>query len=129
MTGVPGQSLRLRRRWARGDRVVVEIGFPLTVLEGGESCPEHRALEYGAQVLAVDADVNGVDLAEYVFFDTGVRPTIRPYTGSMPAQWVGEQAFVSNAVKTRDGSELVLVPHADASQTGGDIRVWIRQRR
>ena len=24
-----------------------------------------------------------------------------------------------------DGTELVLAPYADASQTGGDIRVWI----
>jgi len=104
------------------------MDFPLVVLDGGKSYPEHYALKYGNQVLTVDAAINNLKNMDNVIFNKKVKPEIKPFSGKLPDNWIGKQAFVSNAIKTKGGNEIVLVPYADASQTGGDIRVWIRKK-
>ena len=126
--GVPGQFLRIPRLWKSGDAVDIRMHFPLVVLKGGKSYPNHRALKYGNQVLTADAHVNGLNNPDDLVFDAKVDPQLDVYTGEMPENWVGDQAFVSNAVKTPDGEKIILVPYADAGQTGGDIRVWIKMK-
>ncbi len=125
--GLPGEFLKISRQWKNGDKIKIAMDFPLIVLDGGESYPDHATLKYGPQVLAVDADVNQLTDWETVYFDDQADPNIKVYKGELPEHWMGKQAFVSNAIKRKDGSAVILVPYADASQTGGDIRVWIRK--
>lgn len=127
LAGEPGKYLNISRKWEKSDLVKVFMDFPIRILEGGRSYPEHYAIKYGPQVLAVDGDVNNLDDMEVIFFDTSVEPTLELYEGEMPEGWVGKQSFVSNALKTKDGKDVVLVPFSDASQTGGDVRVWIKR--
>ncbi len=125
--GIPGEFLKLGRIWNKFDTVQIQMQFPLTVLHGGKSYPDHYALKYGTQILAFDTDVNAMQDADRVFFDRGVKPDIRPFEGPLPDGWIGQQAFISNVIKTITGQNVVLVPYADAGQTGGDIRIWIRK--
>ncbi len=124
--GKPGEYLKIDRKWQKSDKVEVKINFPVKVLEGEHNYPNHYAIKYGAQVLAVDADVNQIDNLDEVLFQKKAKTTIKPYKGKMPENWKGKQCFVSNAVKTKSGKQVILVPFADASQTGGDINVWIK---
>jgi hypothetical protein len=42
----------------------------------------------------------------------------------LPQQWIGKQAYAVKIVD-REKNAIVMVPFADAGQTGGDIKVWI----
>ena len=124
--GKPGQYLRINRRWQKGDKINISMNFPVKVLEGGQSYPDHYAIKYGPQVLAVDADVNDIDNLDNVVFHKKSKPNIKSYKGKMPEKWVGKQSFISDAIKTKSGRKVVLVPFSDASQTGGDMRVLVK---
>ena len=41
----------------------------------------------------------------------------------LPVNWIGTQAYAANIVNTNE--KLILVPFAEASQTEGDMRVWL----
>ncbi|MCK5463412.1 MAG: glycoside hydrolase family 127 protein, partial [Bacteroidales bacterium] len=127
-TGTPGKFLKIKRTWTKGDQINVTIGFPVIVLEGGKSYPDHYAVKYGPQVLAVDGKLNRIADLETVFFEVKSETIVKSYKGKLPAEWIGEQAYISNSVKTVDGKKVILVPFSDASQTGGDIRVWIKAK-
>ena len=49
-------------------------------------------------------------------------------TSSLPTQWVGKQIFSAPAFYNDKAITLKLVPYAEASQTGGDIRAWIKRK-
>ena len=58
--------------------------------------------------------------------------TLRDRSRSLPKAWKGTQAYavdgyVGNAVLGRSPAELVLVPIADAGQTGGEYRTWLQK--
>jgi len=123
--GTPGGYLKIERKWAKGEMIEVSMDFPVVVLEGGESYPGHHAIKYGPQVLAVDSRVNSSIDLDSVIFSEDSDPDIRPYPGSLPTGWIGDQCYVSSSVRTTGGDEVILVPFSDASQTGGDMIVFI----
>jgi hypothetical protein len=47
----------------------------------------------------------------------------------LPKGWIGSQLFSVSAFYKGKAVNLNLVPYADASQTGGDIRVWIKKKK
>lgn len=126
--GTPGEFLKITRKWKSKETVEISMDRPIRVLAGGESYPNHMALKFGNLVLAVDGAVNSIHDLEEVRFDSSVEPDIRVSEAKMPEGWVGNLAYESNAVVTKSGKPVILVPYADASQTGGDIRVWIKQK-
>ena len=126
--GKPGAYLKIKRKWNEGDRISITMDFPVRVLEGGQSYPGHHAIKYGPQVLAVDSHVNRMTSLDSVIFDPTVEADIRTFPAKMPDGWVGRQSYISNSVRTRDGKEVILVPFSDASQTGGEMIVWIKDR-
>ena len=56
------------------------------------------------------------------------KPTGISYPGLLPVQWIGKQVYsvtVTGSKHHGEKEQLTLVPFADASQTGGAIKVWM----
>jgi hypothetical protein len=47
----------------------------------------------------------------------------------LPKLLIGFQIFSANAFYDGKPVDLKLVPFADAGQTGGDLRVWIKKKQ
>jgi len=46
----------------------------------------------------------------------------------LPVQWIGKQAYSASTIdndKSDVKHKIILVPFADAGQTGGSIKVWM----
>ncbi|MEA3366744.1 MAG: glycoside hydrolase family 127 protein, partial [Planctomycetota bacterium] len=102
--GRPGKFLDIQRTWRPGDRVAVKMAMRLQVLAGGDgqplgkTYPDKVAIQRGPQVLAVD--------------ETAPRP-------ELPDGWVGTQIYTVKGTRAGKPVSLVMVPYADAGQTGG----------
>lgn len=127
ITGKPGHYLDIEQRWEANS--VIRVSFDMTIqdLDGGLSYPDHLALKYGAQVLAVDQVLNPEirDLDKLSIGSPELTPL--PET-SLPSGWIGDQVFKANAYYEGKPVDINLVPYADASQTGGDIRTWLQKK-
>jgi DUF1680 family protein len=128
INGIPGQYVIIDQVWDKN--AVIKITFDITTqtLEGGKSYPDFIALKYGTQVLAVDQSLNSQlkDLDKITISNPILNKVSRPM---LPKGWIGSQLFSVNAFYKGKAVNLNLVPYADASQTGGDIRVWIKKKK
>ena len=127
LAGIPGQYLTIEQSWEKNS--VIKVSFDLTFqkLDGGLSYPGYMAIKYGTQVLAVDLALNP-EIRDLDQLSVG-SPELSPLSKTtLPSGWIGDQIYKTNAFY--DGKPVVinLVPYADASQTGGDIRVWIKKK-
>ena len=125
--GIPGQYLSLEQFWDKHTVIHVSFDMPLQLLEGGKSYPGYLAIKYGTQVLAVDQALNPQikDMDKIML----VAPQLLPASKSiLPKGWVGSQVYNTKAWYEGKQIELSWVPFADAGQTGGDIRVWIKRK-
>ena len=127
LVGIPGQYLNIEQSWEKNS--VIQVSFDMTIqkLDGGLSYPGYMAFKYGAQVLAVDQALNP-EIRDLDQLSVG-SPELAPLPKTtIPSGWIGDQIYKTNAFY--DGKPVVinLVPYADASQTGGDIRVWIKKK-
>ena len=96
------------------------------VLIGGKSYPGYIAVKIGPQVLAIDQKLN----PEFTDLDniTLNSPVLKPLSQVLlPKNWVGSQIYSTKAFYKGRPVELKLVPFADAGQTDGDVRVWIKK--
>jgi len=125
-SGVPGQYLNIEQNWDKNTTVNVSFGLNPQVLDGGKSYPGYKALKIGAQVLAVDQSLNPEikDLDKIFLLSTNPEPQSKTL---LPKEWIGSQIYKVKANYEGKTVDLNLVPFADASQTGGDIRVWIKK--
>jgi len=106
--------------------------MPIRVINGGKSYPGLIAFQRGPQVLAFDDALNSkVDkdsvLKPQEYF--AESPQDKTNTGFLPQHWIGEQAYTVNVVdknKNPTKGPLVIVPFADAGQTGGTVAVWMK---
>jgi len=125
--GVPGQYLNLEQVWDKKTVIKVSFDMPVQVLNGGISYPGYIALKYGTQVLAVDQVLNP-EITDMDKISIG-SPALKSISNTiLPKGWVGFQIFSTKAFYDGKPIDLKLVPFADASQTGGDIRVWIKKK-
>jgi DUF1680 family protein len=127
IAGVSGKYLNIAQVWDKNATIKISFDLPTQILDGGESYPGYIALKYGAQVLAADQALN----PEIVDFDkVSMNPTeVKSIaTSSLPVGWIGNQLFSAPAFYNGKAMNLKLVPYAEASQTGGDIRVWIKRK-
>ena len=85
------------------------------------------AFKYGTQVLAVDQALNpGIkDLDLLSIGSTGLKTLGKSI---LPKEWLGDQVYQADAFYAGKPVVINLVPFADASQTGGDIRVWMKKK-
>jgi DUF1680 family protein len=116
------ETIAIKRLWKKGDKITVSFKLETLVLNGGKSYPNQIALQRGPQVLAFDKNINGFG-AEEVTIDTN-NIQLQTYTSPLPTQWIGNEKFQLKAGNI--GKKIILVPYADASQTGGVISTWIK---
>ena len=130
--GKSNQYLTIQRSWKSGDKIKVSFDMPIQVINGGKSYPGLIAFQRGPQVLAFDDALNSkVDkdsvLKPQEYF--AESPQDKTNTGFLPQHWIGEQAYTVNVVdknKNPTKGPLVIVPFADAGQTGGTVAVWMK---
>ncbi len=130
--GIANQYLIIKRVWRPGDKIKVSFAMPIQILAGGKSYPGQIAFQRGPQVLAFDSSLN-IDLIKKYQFGFNQKLTVEKPTSTtnpnlLPVQWIGKQAYsvtVTGSKHYDEKEQLTLVPFADASQTGGAIKVWM----
>jgi DUF1680 family protein len=117
------ETVVLKRVWNKGDKIDISFTMPIKVLEGGVSYPGSVAFQRGPQVLVADRSLNAALPEEFTVSAGAVQLGI---TNNLPAKWVGTQAYHIKADAKGKEHDLVLVPYADASQTGGVVSTWMK---
>jgi len=114
--------ISVKRQWKKGDNIRVYFDMPVMVLDGGISYPGMVALQRGPQVLAFDRSLNSTEegKVQLPWKDVMLQPAI------LPANWIGKEGFELTSDGT--GKPIVLVPYADASQTGGEVSTWMKKK-
>jgi DUF1680 family protein len=121
-TGSPGEFLNINRKWGADDKINVAFNMPVKVISGGKSYPNTVAFQRGPQILSYDesinkAPLNGVKLPAGLS-DLSINKNIQ-----FPAGWLGSDAYT--IANPSGGKDVVLVPYADAGQTGGRVATWL----
>ncbi|MDE3143831.1 MAG: hypothetical protein KGL19_06735, partial [Bacteroidota bacterium] len=84
-------------------KIKISFDIPLKELSGGKSYPDQIAFKRGPQVLVYDSDLN---------------------TKVLLKRWIGTQVY-DVILKNEMKQKIVVVPFADAGQTGADVKVWM----
>ncbi len=117
--------LTINRLWKKGDNIAISFKIPVRVLDGGRSYPGYVALQRGPQVLAFDNKVNGFSSDKISIDPKNLQ--LQPEPAVLPAKWLGGTAYQLKASADTKDKNIILVPYADASQTGGSISTWIKK--
>ncbi len=119
------ETVAIKRLWKKGDIVKINFTMPMIVLPGGKSYPGQIALQRGPQVLCFDKALNETSSENISIPDVF---QLQKWSGKLPEKWIGTQAY-SITTEVDGKSELViLVPFADASQTGGVVTTWMNKK-
>jgi DUF1680 family protein len=126
-TGIAGQYLNIEKVWNANTIIKVSFDLNTQILDGAKSYPGYIALKVGPQILAVDQALNpGITDLEKLSFDS---PKVAAQSKTLlPKGWIGSQIFSASAYYDGKPVTLKLVPFADAGQTNGDIRVWVKRK-
>jgi DUF1680 family protein len=127
LNGVPGQYLNIERLWDKNTVITASFDMPVKILDGAKSYPGFIALQYGTQVLAVDQTLNP-DIKDMDKMRLDLPKLVQGPKTLLPGSWVGSQIYKTKAYYEGKPVDINLVPFADAGQTGGDIRVWIKNK-
>lgn len=129
--GNANEYLVLERNWKSGDRINITFEIATIVLDGGISYPGQISYQRGAQILAFDSKINSKDVIDQLkegklqFADRSISNS---FLKGLPKQWIGKQLYEvrANTINgVTNNKSILLVPFADASQTGGIIKVWL----
>lgn len=95
-------------------------------IDGGISYPGFVAIKTGPQILAFDQSLNPEITNPNQLEIESVGIEIQPKTG-LPSNWFGTEIYSLNARYNNKPVTLKLVPFAEAGQTGGEVRVWMKK--
>jgi len=126
--GQADEFVKINRRWKTGDQIAVSFQMPFVILDGGKSYPGYVAFKRGPQVLSLDNALNNsLNFHPKHFLYPAVSGVkFSNANQKLPKNWIGHQAYSVVPGNNNGGSEsLILVPFAEASQTGGESNVWI----
>lgn len=126
--GVAGKSITIERKWKPGDNINVSFKMPILVLSGGKSYSNHVAFQWGPQVLAIDSLLNAGEIQQLSLQSNNKISVAKSNAALLPIQWLGRQAYTLHSSDERSNDkmkQLLFVPFADASQTGGAMKVWL----
>ncbi len=130
--GMANRYLIIKRVWKSGEKIKVSFNILVQIKTGGKSYPGQIAFQRGPQVLAFDDSLNSELLKKYQLESVQKLLVEKPEGKSnaelLPKQWIGKQAYAVNIVDKKKNTakqQLIMVPFADASQTGGGIKVWL----
>jgi uncharacterized protein len=115
--------LTITRNWKAGDKIVLDIELPVRILYGGQNYKNFVAFQRGPQILSADSSIN--QIYPYIVSLKWIRShkiILADDSAALPSQWIGHQAY---SYSQDEGKNLVLVPFADAGQTGLKTQVWI----
>ena len=118
--------ISLKRTWKKGDKINVSFTMPVKILDGNVSYPNAIAVQRGPQVLVFDKKLNTA-LAENVQIPTGFQ--LQDAVNILPKNWVGTQAYQLQTDVSGKVENIILVPYADASQTGGAVTTWLKKKQ
>lgn len=125
-TGKPNGVIVIDRHWSTEDTIAISFEMPVTILSGGRSYPNYIAIKRGPQIMAVDQSLNASVEPGKIFFNSSASLKLNDASLKLPTQWIGKQAYTVNLLTVdKVNFPIILVPFADASQTGGNSRVWI----
>jgi DUF1680 family protein len=123
---VENNCVTIKRTWTTGEKLTINFDIPLKEIQGGKSYPGKTAFQRGPQILAFDESLNNDLINSNSKEMQNSLWTFKPNGTScselLPKQWIGKQAY---SFMLTNKSKLVLVPFADASQTGASMKVWM----
>lgn len=120
------ETVVINRNWQNNDDISIQFSMPLLVLDGGKTYPDFLALQRGPQVLSVDKNLNESVNIEDISVNSK-EITVETTPSVLPDKWVGSEAYQIKMVVNKAVKNIVLVPFADASQTGGTIKTWLKK--
>lgn len=128
--GVAGEYLEITRTWSRGDTIRVQLDLNPQIVSGAPAYPECVAVQRGPQILAVDQSLN----PNLEIWAPGLKEPadLKRVADRLPRSWRGTQAYTAlgfdgNGSLGERPKDLLLVPLADAGQSGGEYRVWLNR--
>ncbi len=124
--GIPGNYLTLEQIWNTKSTILISFDLNVHVLDGGKSYPDYIAVKTGSQVLAVDQVLNP-EFTDLDKITLGSPKLVLLSKTLLPEGWIGSQFYSTKAFYDGKPVDIKLVPFADAGQTNGDIRVWIKK--
>ncbi len=125
--GLPNEMITINRNWKSGDKINVTFDMPIKSISGGKSYPNKIALQRGPQVLAFDSALNPQNISDLILnskehIEIG-KLNFENKSELLPKNWIGKQAYSFDILNTN--KKIIMVPFAEASQTEGDINVWL----
>jgi DUF1680 family protein len=128
--GIPNQFVTINKNWKSGEKILISFDMPVKNLTGGKSYPNQVAMQRGPQILAMDASLNSGNMIDLISNSkdgiTISNSNLANESKMLPANWIGKQAYSLNILNKNE--KIVLVPFAEASQTEGDMKVWLPLR-
>ncbi|MEQ1799089.1 MAG: beta-L-arabinofuranosidase domain-containing protein [Lacibacter sp.] len=125
--GTANQFIMITKNWNPGEKVMISFDMPVKMIAGGKSYPNHVAFQRGPQILALDGSLNSASANDLISNskEGGSIGNLSLANESklLPANWIGKQAYSINLLNKKE--KIILVPFAEASQTEGDMRVWL----
>jgi DUF1680 family protein len=116
----------IKRTWNSGEKIKISFDIPLKEIAGGNSYPGKTAFQRGPQILALDESLNqnlihssSKELKQSLW---NYNPDGKNCSELLPKQWIGKQAY---SYLLDHKNQLILVPFADAGQTGASLKVWM----
>ena len=125
--GIPNQFVTINRNWKSGEKISISFDMPVQQIAGGKSYPNQIAFQRGPQVLAVDKSLNSEQAFDLIANSkeniAAGKPNLANQLKILPENWIGKQAYSIDILNRTE--KIILVPFAEASQTEGDMRVWL----
>ncbi|HEY4936312.1 MAG TPA: hypothetical protein VII44_07020, partial [Puia sp.] len=118
-----GGYLTITRLWRPGEKLILDFELPVKIIRGGHNYKDFIAFQRGPQILSVDSSLNRINPVYISGKQLQNRKIIlNDDVSVLPDRWIGRQAY---SFMEGNGNNLVLVPFADAGQTGAKTQVWI----
>jgi DUF1680 family protein len=125
--GIPNQFIVIAKNWKPGEKVMISFDMPVKTIAGGKSYPNQVAFQRGPQILALDGSLNSYNTNEFIInSNEGIsigNTNLANESKLLPTNWIGKQAYSIGLMNKNE--KIILVPFAEASQTEGDMRVWL----
>jgi DUF1680 family protein len=125
--GMPNQFVTITKNWKSGEKIVISFNMPVKTIAGGKSYPNQVAFQRGPQILALEGSLNSGNLIDLISNSKeGIAiasPNLTNESKILPVNWIGKQAYSVGILNKNE--KIVLVPFAEASQTDGDMMVWL----
>ncbi len=120
-----GEFIPIKRLWKKGDKISIHFQLPVIALDGNKSYPGMIALQRGPQILTYDQTINKTEVSDVKVALENIH--LEDASSLLPANWIGKQGYEIDNNANGKKEKIMLVPYADAGQTGGLMSTWIKK--